>query len=108
VRIELLYFEGCPSYEALLPRLRALLRREGVDEEVEPRLVETTEAADRERFLGSPTVRVDGIDIDPGAAERDDFGLNCRIYRSAEGASGVPPEHWITDAVGRGQAGAGS
>lgn len=101
MRIELLYFEGCPSFKALLPSLRALLRREGVDEEVKLRRVESVEAAERERFLGSPTVRIDGIDIDPGAAERDDFGLNCRIYRSAEGASGIPPEHWITEAVRR-------
>lgn len=108
MKIELLYFEDCPNFKALLPSLRTLLRGEGIDEEVELRQVQTTEAAERERFLGSPTVRVDGIDIDPGAGEREDFGLKCRIYRSREGASGIPPEQWISDAVRYERARAGS
>jgi hypothetical protein len=50
----------------------------------------------RERTLpGLPTVRVNGVDVDPTAAERSDFGLKCRIYRSTERASPLPPEHWI-------------
>jgi hypothetical protein len=101
MRIELLYFEGCPSYEALLPALRALLQRQGIDERIDLRRVESPEAAERERFLGSPTVRIDGIDIDPGAGERDDFGLKCRLYRTAVGASGMPPEEWIVEALRR-------
>jgi hypothetical protein len=59
------------------------------------RRLETPEAAESERFLGSPTVRVNGVDVDPTAAERSDFGLKCRIYRSTERASPLPPEHWI-------------
>lgn len=101
MKIELFYFDGCLSYEALLPDLGALLRREGVDERVELRQVESAEAAERERFLGSPTVRVDGTDIDPGAGEREDFGLKCRLYRTAEGTSGMPPEEWIVEALRR-------
>jgi hypothetical protein len=101
MKIELLYFHGCPSYEALLPRLRELLDHEGVEDEIELRQVESLEAAEHERFLGSPTVRVDGEDVDPGAGERRDFGLKCRLYRSNEGTSGLLPEGWITDAVRR-------
>ena len=99
MKIELLYVEGCPSYEAMLPRLRELLDDEGVEIEIELRRVESLEAAEQERFLGSPTVRVDGEDVDPGAGERRDFGLKCRLYRSEEGTSGLPPEDWIVDAV---------
>jgi hypothetical protein len=72
MRVELLYFDGCPSHEAFLPRLRQLLERAGVDVPVEQRRVESDAAAQAERFLGSPTLRVDGVDIDPSAAERDD------------------------------------
>jgi len=97
--IELLYFDGCPSYEALLPRLRELLDAEGVADEIELRQVESLEAAEYERFLGSPTVRVDGVDVDPGAGERRDFGLKCRLYRSHGGSSGLPPEDWIIEAI---------
>lgn len=99
MKIELLYFDGCPSCEALVPRLRELLAREGVSEQVELRRVESAEAARRERFLGSPTVRIDGEDVDPGAAERTDYGLKCRLYRTSDKTSGVPPEEWIVGAI---------
>ncbi len=99
MRIELLYFDGCPSYDTLLPRVRELLASEGVDDEIELRSVESLEEAEKARFLGSPTVRIDGKDIDPGAAERSDYGLKCRLYRSGEETSGLPPEDWIVEAI---------
>jgi len=95
MRVELLYFDGCPSYAELLPRLLELLAREGIDEEIELRRVETSQDAERERFLGSPTVRIDGEDVDPTAKDRDDFGLECRLYRTEEGLVRTPPEAWI-------------
>jgi len=61
--------------------------------------VETVEDAERERFLGSPTVRIDGSDVEPGAGERDDFGLKCRLYRSGGMTSGVPPREWVVAAI---------
>ncbi len=97
--VELLYFAGCPGAEALLPELRRIAESAGA--RFEARTVETVEAARRERFLGSPTVRVDGIDVDPSAEGRSDFGLKCRIYRSETGQSPVPPLRWIEDAVER-------
>jgi len=99
VRVELLYFEGCPNHERLLPRLNELVAGADPDAGVELRRVESIEAAERERFLGSPTVRIDGVDVDPGAADRTDFGLKCRLYRSDEGTSGLPPERWIRDGL---------
>jgi hypothetical protein len=99
VRVELLYFEGCPNHERLLPRLNELVAGADPNAGVELRRVESIEAAERERFLGSPTVRIDGVDVDPGAADRTDFGLKCRLYRSDEGTSGLPPERWIRDAL---------
>src|SRR3954451_13894851 len=67
MKVELLYFDGCPSYEALLPRLRSLFAEAGVAAEVELHRVETEEDAVAQRFLGSPTLRVDGVDVEPGA-----------------------------------------
>jgi hypothetical protein len=99
MKIELLYFDGCPSYAELLPRLRALVAAKGIDEEVDLRRVETPEDAERERFLGSPTVRVDGEDVDPTAQDRDGFGLECRLYRTEEGLARTPPEEWIRAAL---------
>lgn len=57
--------------------------------------MESPEAAEAERFLGSPTLRVDGRDVEPGAESRTDFGLKCRLYRTAAGQSHAPPDDWI-------------
>jgi hypothetical protein len=99
MRVELLYFEGCPNYRGLLPRLRETLARAGVSDEIELRPVESIEEAERERFLGSPTVRVDGRDVDPKAAERTDYGIKCRLYPVSGASTGVPPESWIAAAI---------
>ena len=99
MRIELLYFDGCPSYERFLPRLRELVADAGLAENVELRRVESPEAAVAERFLGWPTVRVDGVDVELEATARDDFGLKCRLYSTAEGLSGTPSDQWVTRAL---------
>ena len=99
MRIELLYFEGCPSYAELLPRLRRLLAAERIDEEIELRRVETPEDAARLRFLGSPTVRIDGEDVDPTAKDRGDYGMECRLYRANGDLTRTPPEDWIRAAL---------
>jgi hypothetical protein len=101
VKVELLYFDDCPSYAELLPRLRELLAREGIEEGAELRRVETPEEAERERFLGSPTVRIDGEDVDSSADGREDFGRECRLYRTEEGLARTPPEEWIRAALAR-------
>ena len=98
-RVEILYFDGCPNHEparALVDRLARELRVEPAIELVQ---VADPEAAAMLRFLGSPTVRVDGVDVEPGAEERRDFALACRIYRSDEGASEQPAESWVRDAL---------
>ena len=66
---------------------------------IERRRVESPEAAERERFLGSPTVRINGRDIDPGAAQRTDYGLKCRLYATDDGLHGTPPDAWILEAL---------
>ncbi len=101
MKVELLYFDGCPGYTALLPRLRELLAEVNGEAELMLRPVETPEAASSERFLGSPSVRVASRDIEPGADGRDDFGLKCRLYRSNEGLVRTPPEEWIRAALRR-------
>jgi hypothetical protein len=101
VRLEVLYFDGCPSHEALMPRLRELMAQAGVDAPVEVKQVESAEAAARERFLGSPTLRVNGQDVDPTAGERTDFGLKCRLYPSADGLRGAVPDELVLAALAR-------
>ena len=62
----------------------------------EVRLVEVTpNDAERLRFLGSPSVRVNGRDVEPGAEERDTFVFACRVYRTPTGFSGQPASEWV-------------
>lgn len=104
MKIEVLYFDGCPNHEALLPRLRELLDHAQVASPVELVDVPDDAAAQRERFLGSPTLRVEGRDVEPGADQRTDFGLKCRLYRTSDGFAGLPLDDWVLDAI-RGSAG---
>jgi hypothetical protein len=98
-RVEILYFEGCPNHRparALVERLASELR---VEPEIELVEVADPEAAVALRFLGSPTVRVDGRDVEPGAEERRDFAFSCRIYRNEDHTSEQPEESWVRAAL---------
>ena len=97
MRVEVLYFDGCPSHDRLMPTLLVLASAH--DAKIVQRRVETPEEAEEVRFLGSPSVRVDGRDIEPGAERRTDYGMTCRLYRSPTGRSGVPPHEWIERAL---------
>ncbi len=97
--IELLYFDGCPNHSAFLPHLQRLLIGHGIDSPV--RLVNVTDDQDaqRLRFLGSPSLRVNGQDIEPGADERNGYALQCRLYATSAGLTGTPPDAWILSAL---------
>ena len=99
VLVEILSFAGCPGRQPA----RELVER-GLDElDLEADLreisVEDEEAARAQRFLGSPSIRVDGGDIEPGADQRADFTLSCRLYQGEHGPSGVPPEPMLRAAL---------
>jgi len=102
MRVQVLYSEGCPNHEVLLPHLRELLRTVGAAPDVDLIRVEDADAAERERFLGSPTVRVDGEDVAPGAGRRTDFGLKCRLYMTPNGLRGMPADEWVLAALDAG------
>jgi hypothetical protein len=92
VTVELLWWEGCPSYERALDDLRAALSEHGLDpDSVEVRHIDSDEQAERERFPGSPTIRIDGEDVVP-PGEGDPVGLTCRIYRLRDGRSSPTPD----------------
>jgi hypothetical protein len=98
-RVEILYFEGCPNHEPARALVERLARELRVEPEIELVQVPDPEAAVMLRFLGSPTVRVNGVDVEPGAEERRDFAFSCRIYRSDGGTSEQPAERWVRDAL---------
>lgn len=97
VDIELLYFGGCPNAEEYLPHLRELVA--ATSHQLVEREIIDEEQAVAESFLGSPTVRVGGHDVEPGAVDRTDFGMSCRIYLTADGSRGTPPDEWVWRAL---------
>ncbi|HET6550788.1 MAG TPA: hypothetical protein VFG79_20160 [Solirubrobacter sp.] len=84
--VELLFWEGCPSYPEALALLRSVL---GADARIVVREIESDEQAVAERFPGSPTIRVDGRDLFP---IDDPPSLSCRIYRLADGRFSPVPD----------------
>ena len=104
MKIELLYFQGCPNHEAFVPHLRELLIGAGVPAEIELVEVPDDRTAQAVGFLGSPTLRVDGHDVEPGAEQRADFGLKCRLYRTDGGYAGMPTDAWVAAALSRASA----
>ncbi len=100
-RVEFLWFDGCPGHE----QARALL--DEVIADIAPGTpVEAIDASDlavaaAHRFPGSPTIRVDGHDIDPTFEDPGDYAPRCRLYRTPEGLRGVPPRAWIEAALRR-------
>lgn len=89
--IEFFFWEGCPSHERALAQLIATIDAVGLERE-HLRITEVLNEADagRERFVGSPTIRIDGEDIaDPGD---EPAGLNCRVYRRRDGRSSPLPD----------------
>jgi hypothetical protein len=97
--VELLWFAECPNY----PAARRLLA--DVIAEVAPgtpiRDVDATDpaVADRLYFPGSPTIRVDGRDVDPAYVDPGDYTPRCRLYRTRQGLRGLPERRWIETAL---------
>jgi hypothetical protein len=83
MRIEFLYWEDCPSHEEALARLRQIASEEGVSDPVTIIRIDSEQDAARERFPGSPTIRIDGVDLQPEGAGT--VALSCRTYITEAG-----------------------
>ncbi len=106
MRIEFLYWEGCPSHPEALARLRAVLRQEGLPDAVEIIRVDTEEEAAARSFPGSPTIRINGADIQPPGD--NPIGLSCRVYHTDDGrVTPLPTEAMIRRALRAARGGAG-
>lgn len=101
LHITFLYWEGCPSHEEALARLRQALHEEGVDASIEVVRVDTEEQAQTLRFVGSPTILVNGEDVAP-PPEGLPYRLTCRTYVQEDGRiSPLPSVPQIRSALRR-------
>jgi len=91
MRVEFLYWAGCPSHPKALAELREAMDELALDpSELVVREVRSEADAGRERFVGSPTIRVDGVDVQPPG--RETTGLTCRVYHRRDGRISPTPD----------------
>jgi hypothetical protein len=95
IRIDILYLDGCPNHPPTTELVRDVVRSLRLDATIRHIVVRDPEEASRLRFLGSPTVQVNGQDVDPAAWSRVDYSFNCRMY----GTSGSPPRALVEQAL---------
>jgi hypothetical protein len=100
LEVELLWWRGCPSWERALELLRAEMAAAGLDPETATvTQIEEEKDAARRDFPGSPTILVDGRDIQPPGPE-EPRGLTCRVYRQRDGrVSPLPDQADIREAL---------
>lgn len=87
MKIEVLYMAECPSHPAAVKLVRDILVAEGIAAEVQEVLVRDEGMASELRFLGSPTILINGKDVAGEAQKAQNFALNCRLYPGSEQVS---------------------
>jgi len=97
--VEVLYVEHCPNVPAALALVEWVAADLGVDAEVQTTMITDQAAAERARFVGSPTVRVDGRDVDPEGELAAEYTLECRLYWHEHRLAGYPQERLVRDAL---------
>ena len=99
MKIEVLYFSGCPNHAPAVERVQEALRAEGLSAGIAEIEVPDTETAQRLQFLGSPSIRVNGLDVEPEARSRTEFGMMCRTYADGRRQAGLPSREMVRSAL---------
>jgi hypothetical protein len=94
-----LYIQDCPHYQAMLALVERVRAELGIDSEVRTSLIIDQAAAEQARFPGSPTVRVDGHDVEPGNGPAAEYVVCCRLYRLEHRFAGQPEERRVREAL---------
>jgi hypothetical protein len=95
MQIDLLYFNGCPSWQDAEINLKTALKRESIDAQIRLIHVENDFQAAQLKFLGSPSFQVDGQDLWP--EQRTSYHLSCRVYSTPSGIRGIPSVEMFQD-----------
>lgn len=95
MKVEILYLAGCPHHLVAVDTVREVLEKEGVFADLTELEVPNRESAERLRFLGSPSIRINGEDVEVSARSSRVFGLSCRVYVAHGARLGAPPSDWV-------------
>jgi Domain of unknown function (DUF2703) len=99
MKIELLHIAGCPNIDGTRRLLKEALRELGLPAEISEIEVRDSEHAAALAFPGSPTVRVDGSDVETTLPGQGGYGLSCRTYVIDGTRHGVPSQKIIRKAI---------
>lgn len=97
--LELLYLPGCPNHGAAADIVRNVLQAEGVSADLTETPISNYEEAITHSFPGSPTLRVNGQDIEFTSSGGFEVGFACRTYLIEGQPLGVPPRLWVERAI---------
>ncbi len=98
MRMELLYFDDCPSYQDARATLEQILAEESITAQIEMIPVVDNDDAQAKQFFGSPTLCMNGADLFPEQTSGI-FAMQCRVYRTPQGFKGVPSKEMLRDAL---------
>ncbi len=99
VKTELYYYYDSPSYLRALDNLKEAQRLEHFPEQVDMIPVTSETDAQSKRFIGSPTIRIDGVDVEGPEAEKRGYGFGCRVYTANGSIAGWPSIERIRQAL---------
>ena len=101
MKVELYYFDGCQSWQRARENLEHALQLEQISAQVKTILVADSADVQLKRFIGSPTIRIDGIDIEGPVAETRGYAYGCRVYADDTRTAGWPSVKQVRRALQR-------
>ncbi len=99
MNIEFLWFDDCPNHHDARALLHDVLADREIEASIDDINVADTETGERVKFPGSPTIRIDSVDIEPGYVDGGDYTPRCRLYLTTDGLRGLPERAWIEWAI---------
>jgi hypothetical protein len=102
--VEVLAFPGCPNRAGAIALVERVCAELGSNAEIQVHDICDQQAADQAHSLGSPTIRVDGRDVEPGAEQCVEYLHTCRLYQGEHSLRGLPEQAWLRQALQDAQA----
>lgn len=101
LKVEVLYFDGCPNVKPTMDNLADVIRESGISVSLEPIAINGDEEAHAMRFLGSPSVRMGGRDVELNEELTIQYSMRCRMYETDGRTQGFPSKSLLRLALKR-------